>query len=135
MIAVGRHQQIVAKVDAIGQEHICEGTLVPVLAKGLEHNFFFKTKAEAACFARWPKAWSFSGQSMPLRRIRSARLWYRTSIVSLSRTETTGPEKLARACVADTMDRETARRTLRPLYISRLHTAHFSIRNPEAPPV
>lgn len=71
MIAVGRHREIVAKVDVIGQEHICEGTLIPVIAKGLEHNFFFKTKADAACFARVPNAWPFSEQSMPLSRMRS----------------------------------------------------------------
>ena len=70
MIAVGRHREIVAKVDAIGQEHIREGTLIPVIAKGLEHNFF-KTNADAACFARVPNAWPFSEQSMPLSRMRS----------------------------------------------------------------
>jgi len=29
-----------------------------------------KPRADAACLARLPKAWSFSGQSMPLRRMR-----------------------------------------------------------------
>src|SRR4029077_9067767 len=38
-----------------------------------------------------------SGQSMPLKRIRSGRLLCRTSIVSSSRTETTEPEKSAMA--------------------------------------
>ena len=41
-----------------------------------------KTNADTACFARVPKAWPFSGQSIPLRRIRSAWLLCRTSMVS-----------------------------------------------------
>ena len=49
-----------------------------------------KTNADAACFARLPKAWPCSGQSMPLRRTRSAWVLCRTSMVSSSRTEELG---------------------------------------------
>ena len=62
-----------------------------------ERTSFPKTNSEAACLARLPKAWPFSGQSMPLRRMRMGCSSCRTSMVSLSRTETTGPEKSAMA--------------------------------------
>ena len=39
------------------------------------------------------QAWSFSGQSMPLRRMRSGWWLCKTSRVSPSRMETTGPMK------------------------------------------
>lgn len=37
--------------------------------------------SNAACLARLPFACPFSGQSMPFRRMRSARLLWRTSMV------------------------------------------------------
>jgi hypothetical protein len=53
--------------------------------------------------SRWSspvhEAGSFAGQSMSLSWMRSALLWCRTSMVSPSRMETTGPEKSARAVV------------------------------------
>src|SRR5512147_1751404 len=111
MIAVGRYQEIVAKVGAIGQEYICEGTLIPVLAKGLEHNFFFKTKGDAACFAWLPKTWPFSGQSISLRRTRSGKVLCRTSIVSPSRTPTTRPvNSVAKTELVTRSVRRTAQR-------------------------
>ena len=56
-----------------------------------------KTNADAACFARSPKAWPSSGQSIPLSLIGSGWVLCRTSIMSPAKTETTGPEKLAAA--------------------------------------
>src|SRR6185436_14207369 len=41
-----------------------------------------KTNADKACFARVPKAWPFSGQSMPLRRARSGWVLCSTSMLS-----------------------------------------------------
>ena len=42
-------------------------------AVGLEDDIFPKTTVDAACLARLPKAWPFSGRSMPLRRIPEGR--------------------------------------------------------------
>ena len=46
---------------------------VLVEAVRLERDSFPKVNSEAACFACLPKAWPFSGQSIPLRRMRSGR--------------------------------------------------------------
>ena len=54
-----------------------------------------KTTADPACLARVPKAWPFSGQSMPLRRTRSGWVLYRTLMVSPSRTEMRGASEVS----------------------------------------
>jgi hypothetical protein len=51
--------------------------------------------ASANDCSRLPMAWPFSGKSIPLSLIRSGCWLCRTSMVSPSRTETTGPEKSA----------------------------------------
>jgi hypothetical protein len=95
-------------VDPIRQDHIGNGTPVLVLAACLKRDFLpvdQDTSSEAACFARLPKACPFSGQSMALSRMRLALPLCRTSMVSPSRTETTGP------VVKSSANAEWARRT------------------------
>ena len=68
-------------VRAIGQEHIGKCALYLSLPWVWSVTSFPKTRAEAACSAFWPYDCPFSGQSMPLRRIRSGCWLCRTSMV------------------------------------------------------
>jgi hypothetical protein len=52
----------------------------------LDGDFLSKARADAACFARLPKAWPFSGQSIPLRRIRS--VWEKTLSLEIETGQT-----------------------------------------------
>ena len=63
---------------------------------GLDGDFLPEGEVRGGVLGFLPVGLAFSGQSMPLRRMRSALLLCRTLMVSPSRTETTVPEKSAK---------------------------------------
>ena len=70
----------------------------PVAGQTISHIHYHiipRASDDVNTFARLPKAWFFSGQSIPFRRTRSGFPSCSTSIVSPSRTEPARPVKVS----------------------------------------
>jgi hypothetical protein len=72
--------QCVIDVGAVGEGHVSYGVPVLVVAVGLERNVFPKGEGKGGVLGMLTISLAFSGQSMPLRRMRSGCVLCRTSI-------------------------------------------------------
>ena len=82
--------QRVIDVRAVGEQHISKRTSVLALAVCLEPDLFPDGEFRGGVLGLLAVS-PLSGQSIPLRRMRSTWWPFRTSIVSPSRTPTMGP--------------------------------------------
>jgi hypothetical protein len=76
----------VIHIRSIVKTYIGNRAPIPVLAERLK-RYVPKTNAEAASLAFLPKGWPFSGQSIPLRRIRSGYAGLRSGISFVDQTD------------------------------------------------
>jgi hypothetical protein len=87
-------EEFLIEIHPIGQEHIGKGAPILVEAVGLERDLFPDGEFRGGVLGLLAVS-PLSGQSIPLRRMRSTWWPFRTSIVSPSRTPTTVPVNVA----------------------------------------
>ena len=78
--ALAIFDQCVIDVGAVGEGHVSYGAPVLVVAVGLDRNVFPKGEGRDGVLGILTRSLAFSGQSMPLRRMRSGCVSCRTSI-------------------------------------------------------
>ena len=78
--ALAIFDQCVIDVGAVGEGHVSYGVPVLVVALGLDRNVFPKGEGRDDVLGMLTRRLAFSGQSMPLRRLRSGCVSCRTSI-------------------------------------------------------